>query len=316
MVNEKSSTKSKILEILRMNETPVTGDTMAKEAGVSRVAVWKAVQTLQQSGYEITSNRSGYSLAKDLTDSLFPWEFGTEENLYSHFIKTDSTMTQAREIAQTCEEHDLRIVTADIQTAGKGHMDHKWTTTKGSIACTVITKENIPSAESHRLIMSSQIALAKVLSKHSGRPMYLRWPNDIWTDTGKIGGILDDMSATGGLTNWLNLGIGINLSARPKLENTDCVFSSGKNVSRKEIMQDFIDEFRIEKQRAMEDSDRLAKEWNRYCPDIGKEMQLKNSALKFTFKGINGYGWVVTENNGQEKVFPPSTISIIKTGAN
>lgn len=316
MVNEKSSTKSKILEILRISENPVNGDTLAKEAGVSRVAVWKAVQTLQQSGYEISSNRSGYCLEKDLTDSLFPWEFGTEENLYSHFIKTDSTMTQAREIAESCKNHDLRIVTADVQTAGKGHMDHKWTTTRGSIACTVVTKEAIPAAESHRLIMCSQLALAKVLAKHSKRPMYIRWPNDIWTDSGKIGGILDDVSSTGGLTNWLNLGIGINLSQRPKLENTDCVFPFGKSASRKEIMQDFIEQFRMDMQQALKDTDDLAKEWNSFCPDIGKKMQLKNSACKFTFKGINGYGWAITENKGQEKLFPPSTISLIKNGVN
>ena len=109
MVNEKTSTKSKILEILRNSSNPVTGDIIAGETGVSRVAVWKAVQSLQNSGYDIQSNRNGYVLSKDLEDSLYPWEFGKGESSFSHFTETDSTMIRGRIAAENCEKGELKL---------------------------------------------------------------------------------------------------------------------------------------------------------------------------------------------------------------
>lgn len=165
MVNQKQSTKSQILQILRTSTSPINGDTLAKETGVSRVAVWKAIQSLQLSGYKIDSARNGYQLSEDLADSLYPWEFGAGESSFSHFAETDSTMIQGRFAAEECTAGELKVITADIQHKGQGHADHKWTTTKGSLACTIVSKESISLAESHRFVMACQIASAKVLEK-------------------------------------------------------------------------------------------------------------------------------------------------------
>ena len=100
MGNKNLSTKYIILKILREANAPVSGEEAAKLADISRVSVWKAIQSLQASGYGISSTRAGYFLEKDLKDSLFPWEFGAEEELFFHFPETESTMTEARKIAQ------------------------------------------------------------------------------------------------------------------------------------------------------------------------------------------------------------------------
>jgi len=68
MGNDTLSTKYKVLEVLRANSGPVSGEAIASEKGVSRVSVWKAVQTLQAAGYGISSAKDGYCLTKDLTD--------------------------------------------------------------------------------------------------------------------------------------------------------------------------------------------------------------------------------------------------------
>ena len=79
MGNKNLSTKYVVLKILREAKLPVSGEEAAKLAGISRVSVWKAIQSLQLSGYGISSTRAGYFLEEDLKDSLFPWEFGAEE---------------------------------------------------------------------------------------------------------------------------------------------------------------------------------------------------------------------------------------------
>lgn len=316
MVNEKKSTKSAILEILRNNEDPVTGHFIAEETGVSRVAIWKAIQSLEQSGYKISSSRAGYLLENDVKDGLFPWEFGNDEECYSHFLETDSTMNRARALSSECKTGEMKIVTADIQTAGQGHKNHKWTTTKGSLACTFITKEFLPVAESHRLVMACQIALIKSLQKYSDKKIFLRWPNDIWSEDGKIGGVLDDLSATGSFINWENIGFGLNLSSKPKLKNTDCIFKNESSVSRKDLLKEIVEEFKNQKKIALESNNELEQEWNLFCPDINKKFKLKDSDKNIIFKGINSYGWAKTETAGEEKLFPPCTINFQKNGDN
>ena len=314
MVNQKQSTKSQILQILRTSTSPINGDTLAKETGVSRVAVWKAIQSLQLSGYKIDSARNGYQLSEDLADSLYPWEFGVGESSFSHFAETDSTMIQGRFAAEECTAGELKVITADIQHKGQGHADHKWTTTKGSLACTIVSKESISLAESHRFVMACQIATAKALQETSGRKIFVRWPNDIWTEKGKAGGILDDLSSTGTFTNWINLGLGLNLSVKPKLSGTDFIFDGDKKVLRKDILKKIIENLKAEIKSAKENNGDLEKQWNLFCPDIGKSFKVKDSEKTYLFKGINSYGWAITECNGQEKSFPPCTINFIKSG--
>ena len=302
MVNEETSTKYKVIEILRSNITPVSGESIAEQTGVSRVAVWKAVQALQTAGYEITSTKSGYQLTKDMKDSLYPWEFGKQESLFVHFAETESTMIEARRIAEAEEAEDTQktqIITADHQTKGQGHRNHSWTTTEGSLAYTIVTHNHLPTAESHRVTMAAQVALAKVLTQVAGRPFYVRWPNDIWSADGKVAGILDELSATGSVCRWVNIGIGVNVSSHPRIPLSDCVLSDGKNSSlhvvknkilkennsgtvgnttfptRKELLSLFLQEFKNQEALLLSDTNELNGQWNKLCCDVGKKVKLR-----------------------------------------
>ena len=64
-----------ILDILRdSGDTYVSGEEMAKIAGVSRSAIWKNIQELRARGYEIDSRaRNGYRLVST-PDILLPEE--------------------------------------------------------------------------------------------------------------------------------------------------------------------------------------------------------------------------------------------------
>ena len=64
-----------VLALLRQREgEPLSGEAMSRTLGVSRAAVWKAMETLRQEGYEISSApRRGYWLEKS-PDLLSPGE--------------------------------------------------------------------------------------------------------------------------------------------------------------------------------------------------------------------------------------------------
>ena len=45
--------REKILSLLRAQEGYLSGEELSRELGLSRAAVWKAVETLRREGYEI-----------------------------------------------------------------------------------------------------------------------------------------------------------------------------------------------------------------------------------------------------------------------
>ena len=52
-----------ILELLESSGAPLSGEEMARQLGVSRNAVWKAVQRLREDGYQIeAATNRGYQL--------------------------------------------------------------------------------------------------------------------------------------------------------------------------------------------------------------------------------------------------------------
>ena len=289
---------------------------MAGEVGISRVSVWKAVQALQAAGYQIASGKSGYTLQHDLEDSLFPWEFGAKECLFCHFEEVPSTMSEARKIAQSpapkTTHTKLQVVTADRQTQGQGQHSRKWVTTQGSLACTLITGTRLPVAMSFRLVMASEVALVNVLRGLCSRRFFVRWPNDIWSEDGKVAGILDDFCATGDVCTWFNLGLGLNLTVPPRISKTDCAFHSTPAATRKEVLLAFCREFKIQQKLAFSTDDALAASWNALCFDVGKTVRLSSCKKEALFEGIDGQGFALLTAQGQRLRVAPAQESIAK----
>jgi len=239
MVNEAKSptTRARILGILRNSRRPVSGELVASALGISRVAVWKSIQSLNANGYRIEPTGTGYRLAADRNDSICPWEFGADENRFRHWEATDSTMDRAREAALAGAETGL-VVTAESQSAGRGTGAKKWESVPGGLFFTVLTRPSVNTAYAHRQVLAAQTALSRAVAKCTGKAALPLWPNDLLFDGGKAGGILAETLSTGGTISWLNLGIGLNTGTRPSLPG-----SSAIPAGRKDLLGAFLAEF-------------------------------------------------------------------------
>ena len=77
-------TYERVYEILAKSTDFVTGESLAKELGISRTAIWKAIQSLQDQGVVITSVRKkGYHLEKG--DILLSQEISKQLNFPVYF---------------------------------------------------------------------------------------------------------------------------------------------------------------------------------------------------------------------------------------
>ena len=67
----------KLLKLLKEADGPVSGAALAREQGISRVALWKRFEALRAAGYSIEAGHTGYRLLPG--DKPLPWEFSSDD---------------------------------------------------------------------------------------------------------------------------------------------------------------------------------------------------------------------------------------------
>ncbi|MDR2068343.1 MAG: biotin--[acetyl-CoA-carboxylase] ligase [Spirochaetaceae bacterium] len=316
MVNDADkgiSTKAYLLERLRgSRDTLISGEAMAKELKVSRVAVWKAVQALKKAGYPVAVENGGYRLSGGDQDFLYPWEFGERENLFRHWVSTDSTMNRAKELAQE-ESPSGTVITAERQTAGRGRNGRNWVSNPGGLFFTLLVRPGCTVREYSLYTMAVHIAAAETLSALCGKEARLRWPNDVYIGDKKIGGILSEFHGEGDFVSWLNLGVGLNINNRVSPpESVSCLDLLGHPLSRKAVLVQFLEGLaRI--QRSAPSLEELTKQWNRNA--LGRGGQVLIIPGDHPRRDVPWTGPVPGENRGRGRFWgiDASGRGIVKT---
>jgi len=164
-----------------------------------------------------------------------------------YFDSIGSTNNEALAWA-TKDPKDLSLVIADEQTAGRGRLDRKWFTPRGTaLAFSLILR---PTAEEKsyltRMVGLAALAVADAL-RTRGLVAQVKWPNDVLLNGHKVAGILVESVWTGEEVDCLVIGIGVNIlkSAVPPAEllqfpATSLEESLGPAVEREEILRDIL----------------------------------------------------------------------------
>jgi len=332
------STKAKILGILR-NEAgnPVSGGRLARELGISRVAVWKGVQSLVNAGYLIDAADSGYSLDPGKTnDFLYPWEFGENEPLFRHYKTTGSTMDRVRELAVQGQASGT-VVVAEKQNAGRGRCNRNWASRQGGLYFSALYRPTsataVALADYCLPVMLYQIAVARVLSLMCGKPSRLRWPNDIYIGKRKIAGLLSEVAGEGDSISWLAIGVGVNVNNPvPSDKAVNCAEITGNMFSRREILLSILNEVeRMKKQTSSgmayaQGNRLLAAEWNSLADCIGAKAAVMDSGkdgiegeaksrllARGIFSGVDPAGrCIIKSEDGKDALyFNPGPASVV-----
>lgn len=213
--------KKKGLEILR-GGAQVSGEELSKALGVSRAAVWKYIEALRSEGYEIKgiSNR-GYQLNKS-PDLLLPAELkrylppGYLGELY-WYQNLGSTNDEAKILARQGAP-GYSIVIAEEQSGGRGRRGRSWQSPPGGIWFSLILRPDIGISMASRISVFTAVVLAEEIASIIKIKAGIKWPNDIFIDAKKVGGILIELSAELERVNFIIVGIGINANiAKNKL---------------------------------------------------------------------------------------------------
>jgi BirA family transcriptional regulator, biotin operon repressor / biotin---[acetyl-CoA-carboxylase] ligase len=195
-----------------------SGSGLAKEAGISRSAVWKEITNLRRYGYNIESRHGmGYRLVGQ-TDLPLPWELtkllqtlfvGKQKIVYYRNI-IHSTQKIAISLAEEHPDSHGIVIIAEQQKSGRGRQNRKWLSPKGGIWLSVVLKPRLPAAKVALLPFAAALAVHDAIKKSTRLDAKLRWPNDVTISGKKVAGILIDISTEAEQVNYAVIGVGIN----------------------------------------------------------------------------------------------------------
>ena len=203
----------------------VSGETMSALLGVSRAAVWKAIDALRQEGSVIESSpRRGYRLAAApdclTTGTVLPYLDDPQTDRLICLDKVDSTNNYAKSMAMTrpIPEEGLAIA-AEEQTGGRGRLGRSFQSPRGrGVYLTMLWKPDISPARAVSLTACAAVAVCDGIQDACGLRPGIKWTNDIVLAGRKLSGILTEMAVEGetGALQYLITGIGVNANHQPE----------------------------------------------------------------------------------------------------
>jgi BirA family biotin operon repressor/biotin-[acetyl-CoA-carboxylase] ligase len=204
-----------------------------------------------------------------------------------YFDSIGSTNDEALAWA-TAGAPDFSIVIADEQTRGRGRLDRKWFTPKGSgLAFSLILR---PSADLNphlsRTVGLAALSIAESCSKLGLVPR-IKWPNDILLNGKKTAGILVETVWSSDEVDSLVIGMGVNVykTSVPPAEllqfpatNLEDALSTAM-PPREDILFNILDAFLHWRERI--GSDEFIRSWAEMLAFRGEQVQVQTGSEAF-----------------------------------
>lgn len=319
------TTVERVLEILENNRnSDVSGQEIAQRLGVSRNAVWKAINALRDEGYDIlSSTRRGYRISPDC-DIISVTGIRSKMNSdipITVYKTTDSTNAQAKAaIAKGGLSRALFV--AEEQTAGRGRMGRSFYSPYGSgIYMSYVFSPGCEVTSAVSVTAAAAVAVLRALDQVCTVRGMIKWVNDIYVNDKKVCGILTEAITNyeTGVAEHVIIGVGINVKThRFPRELRDIAASiDKKGFTRNELIAAISDNL-----YAM--SDNLADKsffdfYRERMLVLGKDITYTENGITHAAHAIDidaAGGLVVTDIAGGERILRSGEISVRLCGVN
>lgn len=231
-----------------------SGESLAEASGVTRSAIWKAIEQLRELGLDIEARTNrGYRLTApaaplDLQSLRAAISSAGRTKLDALEILWETDSTNAQLLSRSPPPAGrFAVLLAENQTAGRGRRGRPWQVALGGSVCLSIATsfESLPR-DLPALTLVVGVCVWRAVTAGGASGLGLKWPNDLVVADGlaKVGGILAELRAEAGGPGHVVVGIGLNLrlpaAARERIAElgttaSDLV-SCGLSVERRESL--------------------------------------------------------------------------------
>ena len=211
--------RDEVLSLLKSGEE-LSGEAMSQTLGVSRAAVWKAIEALRGEGYAISSApRRGYRLegspdllsAGELAAAVAGRRVGKELVCLE---TVDSTNNEVKRRAVDAVPDGL-VVLAGEQTGGRGRRGRSFVSPAGKgLYLSALLRPDCPLEQVSALTAWTAVAVCDAVEELCGIRPGIKWPNDVILDGRKLCGILTELEleAETAALRYVVVGLGLNVS--------------------------------------------------------------------------------------------------------
>jgi BirA family transcriptional regulator, biotin operon repressor / biotin---[acetyl-CoA-carboxylase] ligase len=198
----------------------VSGAQLATQFGVTRTAIWKAVEQLRVLGTAVEAvTHEGYRLALPSSPldvagikSLLPpamVELLAQAECLGVASSTNTLLLERG----TPPSGRFHFVTAEHQQAGRGRRGRSWLAPPGGAICLSWSWcFEGTAAQLGALSLAMGVACIRALQSLGVAGVKLKWPNDVVAADGKLGGILIEMRSESAGPVHIVVGLGLNIA--------------------------------------------------------------------------------------------------------
>jgi BirA family biotin operon repressor/biotin-[acetyl-CoA-carboxylase] ligase len=208
---------AQLLSALATGE-PVSGVGLAVQTGITRAAIWKQVEVLRARGVPIEAQGgAGYRLPWPLQmldaaqiSAALPSALAQKLGALEVHWELDSTSSELQR--RGAGAADLSVLLAETQTAGRGRRGRPWLSPPGlNVYLSCLKRFDQGFAALSGLSLAIGVIVMRALESLGVDGAGLKWPNDVLTAEGKLGGILVELSGEYQGPCAAIIGIGLNL---------------------------------------------------------------------------------------------------------
>lgn len=312
------SVKQNVIALLEENRSKViSGQELANQLYVSRAAIWKAIKTLKEEGYNIEATpNKGYVLLENsdvLSKQGIAYYLTEEIDIFSY--KTiDSTNTQMKKLAINGGKNHSVIVSEE-QSAGRGRFGRSfYSPAQKGVYMSVLLKTGDSLQNATMITIKTAVAVRRAIAKLYDIEVAIKWVNDLYYRGKKVCGILSEAISDfeSGMIEAIIIGIGINVSTDNfPLEIASIATSLGlQEANRNQFIAEILNQlFAI----IDEDFKLVLNEYRMASCVLHKQITFNQKGEQFTglVREINDLGNLVVSSNGAEMVLTASEVSII-----
>lgn len=308
-----------LLELLSKPSQAISGQLLCEKYHVSRTAIWKAIQSLKQDGYDIEATpHAGYQLIQDI-DKLDAAriQFYLPHVPVLVFDSIDSTNNYAKRLLMDNDVQEGTMIVANQQTAGRGRQGHSfYSPADTGLYLSIILKPYAFAQEILKITLAAAVATCEAIEEMTLISCQIKWVNDLFVDQQKVCGILTEATANFETQQIESIIVGIGINCKPMTFPQDITHIAGS------LNMDQIDRNHLSAliwQHFMKwvdhlDDQELMESYRSRSLLIGKTITYRwqNKIHTGTVLDINEDGHLIVQTNNQMQVLHSGEVTIQK----
>jgi BirA family biotin operon repressor/biotin-[acetyl-CoA-carboxylase] ligase len=273
-----------------------SGTDIGVRLGLTRSGIWKLVKQLESLDIVLDSvSNKGYRLLRRLElldESLIKQHLDkNHESSISQLFIFDEVSSTNDYLIQHARQHKGKnaVCMAERQTAGRGRLGRQWVSPfAANIYLSLLWHFDADISELGGLNIVIAVTIAQViLAATPIMDLKLKWPNDIYWQNQKLGGVLIDIVGefSGGCAAVIGIGINVNMPDASSLQIekpwTDLRTATGEPVSRNQLAGLLLNQL-ILNLRLLSESGTgyFIQLWNKMDYLVGKQVSIQSLNAK------------------------------------